>query len=81
MNIATPCVAMFVSGSKDLILIRLDQAMSYAYTCVFFNGFAPDIGTTVKFLGSVFLISTLKKSFEIIKDMWGQWPYFGVTRF
>jgi hypothetical protein len=29
---------------------------------LFLRGFAPDIGTNVKFLESVFLISTLKKS-------------------
>jgi hypothetical protein len=45
------------------------------------RGFAPDIGTNVKFLGSIFLISTLKKSYEIIKEIWGHWACFGVTRF
>ena len=45
------------------------------------RGLAPDIGTNVKFLGSVFLISTLKKSQEIIKEIWGHWACFGVTRF
>ena len=45
------------------------------------RGFAPDIGTNVKFLGSVLLISTLKKSQEIIKEIWGHWACFGVTRF
>jgi hypothetical protein len=31
-------------------------------TSPYLRGFAPDIGTNVKFLESVFLISTLKKS-------------------
>jgi hypothetical protein len=43
--------------------------------------FAPDIGTNVNFLGSVFLISTLKKSLEIAKEVWGYSACFGVTRF
>jgi hypothetical protein len=43
------------------------------------RGFAPDIGTNVKFLGSVFLISDLKKSWEIIKEFLGHWASFGVT--
>jgi hypothetical protein len=31
--------------------------------------FATDIGTDVNFLGSAFLISTLKKNWEIIKEI------------
>jgi hypothetical protein len=43
------------------------------------RGFAPDIGTNVNFLGSVFLSSTLKKSYEIIKEIWDHWACFRVV--
>jgi hypothetical protein len=46
-----------------------------------FKEVCPYIGTNVKFFGGVFLISTLKKGIEIIKEIWGYWACFGVTRF
>ena len=43
--------------------------------------FAPDVGTNVKYLGSVFLNFKLKKSLKIIKEILGHWDCFGVKRF
>jgi hypothetical protein len=69
-------------GTADLILNKFLLASLYMYFLKnALRGFAPDIGTNVKFLGSVFLISTLKKSQEIIKEIWGHWACFGVTTF
>jgi cell division protein FtsW (lipid II flippase) len=57
---------------------------SFFNVYIFFNlkRFAPDIGTNVNFLGSVYLISTLKKkNWKIIKEICGYWACFAVTRF
>jgi hypothetical protein len=47
---------------------------------MFSQMFAPDTRTNVKFLGSVFLIYTLEKTEEIIKEIWGHLACFGVTK-